>query len=283
VPVRIGPHTERVRVMTWRPSTLNVVPTAPVGGQPQIAVRGGEAVTLPSSFGIGAYDLEIVNDTGGEVRVLLEDHDMPEYTPDELPVPRLTGIDVVSVPAFRALFHTETLAQHESLAVRDLTVVFTDIERSTELYQRVGDIAAYALVRRHFDIVFAAVLAHDGTIVKTIGDAVMASFVRPERAVTAFVEVQRLLRDLRIRAAVHCGPVVAVTLNDRLDFFGTTVNETARMEIECAPGELIVSDAVHARIDADVVLHDCEVTSEQRVLPGLPGAYRLHRVRPISR
>jgi class 3 adenylate cyclase len=288
VPLSVG-TTAQIRLMTWPPTTVTAVPTAPVADQPVVRFRGGEAVSLPASLPTGDFVLAIVNE-GPDLRtVLLEDHDMPEYTAAELPAPRLSGLEVASMPAFRALFGAETLARHESLAVRDVTLVFTDIERSTELYQRIGDVAAYALVRGHFDIVFAMVTAHHGTVIKTIGDSVMASFIRPTDAVAAFIAVQRAFAELaaeaagglalRLRAAIHRGPVIAVSLNDRLDFFGTTVNQTARMEAECAPGEVIVSDAVRSSLAGDAELAGCEVLSEVRELGGLPGAYRVHRIR----
>src|SRR6266705_3323419 len=89
----------------------------------------------------------------------------------------------------RRLYKTQLVDERESLAVSDITYLFTDLKDSTPLYESVGDVNAYFLVRQHFDILNKIIRERSGTIVKTIGDAVMAGFERPQDAVLASIEM----------------------------------------------------------------------------------------------
>jgi class 3 adenylate cyclase len=82
--------------------------------------------------------------------------------------------------SFRELFSTEVLSPGQELAVRDVTLMFSDLEGSTALYERVGDATAYSRVNRHFDLVRMHIEEHHGAVVKTMGDGLMASFARLE-------------------------------------------------------------------------------------------------------
>ena len=108
-----------------------------------------------------------------------------------LPETFVSGMDCLHVPLFREIFETETLSLRESLRVAQVCIMFTDIKGSTALYERLGDSAAYALIRDHFDILFRMVEQNDGVIVKTIGDSVMASFKRPVDGVAAAMAIQK--------------------------------------------------------------------------------------------
>src|SRR5205085_657736 len=97
----------------------------------------------------------------------------------------------------------------------------------------------YDLVRAHFAVVNEIVATESGAVVKTIGDAVMATFPTPERAVNAALRMRDAMRglneargheDFTLKIGLHEGPCLAVTLNDRLDYFGQTVNIAARVQ-----------------------------------------------------
>src|SRR6185312_1076960 len=77
----------------------------------------------------------------------------------------------------------------EGLGIRQVTLLFTDLKGSTAMYDRLGDLNAYALVREHFALLGAIVQEHSGAVVKTIGDAVMAVFSRPPDAVAASLRI----------------------------------------------------------------------------------------------
>ena len=87
---------------------------------------------------------------------------------------------------------------------------------------------------------------HDGAVVKTIGDAVMASFGDPANAVKAALAMQARIADheLVLKLGVHVGPSVVVNLNDRLDYFGSTVNMAARLQGQSQGGDIVLSRAV---------------------------------------
>lgn len=179
-----------------------------------------------------------------------------------------TAAEVTSLQLFRDLFSAEVLRRGERISVGSLTIVFTDLKNSTSLYQEIGDAPAFGRVLTHFDILKAAVADEGGAIVKTMGDAIMAVFPRPVAAVRAMARAQRQLarpadfansasapsgaipRPLALKVSVHCGPCLAINQNDRLDYFGSTVNFAARLCGLSTGRDLILSSA--ARADTEV-------------------------------
>jgi class 3 adenylate cyclase len=158
--------------------------------------------------------------------------------------PFLTAKRLLTNQTFRDIYRTDTLDVDQGLKITSLTFLFTDLKGSTELYERVGDIVAYDLVREHFRVLNEIVASEAGAVVKTIGDAVMATFPTPERALAAALRMRESVRviknDLLIKIGIHEGPCLAVTLNDHLDYFGQTVNIAARVQ------NLAVSRAIFA-------------------------------------
>jgi class 3 adenylate cyclase len=153
--------------------------------------------------------------------------------------PFLTAKRLLSNQTFRDLYRTDTLDVDQRLKIISLTFLFTDLKGSTALYDRVGDLVAYDLVRAHFRVLNEIVAAEAGAVVKTIGDAVMATFPTPDRAITAAMRMRAAMRelktgtqheDLSLKIGIHEGPCLAVMLNDRQDYFGQTVNIAARVQ-----------------------------------------------------
>ena len=148
--------------------------------------------------------------------------------------PFLTAKRLLTNQTFRDIYRADTLDVDQGLKITSLTFLFTDLKGSTALYDRVGDLAAYDLVRQHFRVLNAIVASEAGAVVKTIGDAVMATFPTPDRALAAALRmrdsVRELRKDLLIKIGIHEGPCLAVTLNDQLDYFGQTVNIAARVQ-----------------------------------------------------
>ncbi|HXF61842.1 MAG TPA: adenylate/guanylate cyclase domain-containing protein, partial [Caldilineaceae bacterium] len=169
-----------------------------------------------------------------------------------------TAADVFALQVFRDLFAEEALRPGDPISVGSMVVVFTDLRQSTQLYRTVGDAVAFGLVMEHFDLLRAAVDAEGGAIVKLLGDSVMAVFRRPIAAVRAMRRAQQELAaltgrplPLRLRAGIHYGPCIAVTMNDRLDYFGSTINAAARLTDFSSGDDLILSGPV--RWDPEVV------------------------------
>jgi len=164
-------------------------------------------------------------------------------------LPYLTGSRLITSQSFRDLFRAESIPSAGGLELKNLTVLFTDLKGSTALYERVGDLRAYELVRKHFDVLRAIVAAEGGAVVKTIGDAVMASFAEPVHAVSAAIRMNDEIHalgeeDLSLKVGLHSGPCIAVELNERLDYFGRTVNIAARVQGLSEPGEIVCTEAV---------------------------------------
>lgn len=163
-----------------------------------------------------------------------------------------TAAEVTALQIFRDLFSKEALRPGQQISVGTLTILFTDLRHSTQLYREIGDATAFGRVMDHFDVLKKVIADEDGALVKTIGDAVMAVFRRPSSAVKAMLTAQELLASpgpekapLTLKAGIHTGPCIAVTLNDRLDYFGTTVNMAARLEGLSTGEDVIISRALY--------------------------------------
>jgi class 3 adenylate cyclase len=196
----------------------------------------------------------------------------------------VTAAEVTALQLFRDLFSGEALRPGEQISVGSLTVLFTDICNSTRLYREIGDPSAFGLVMDHFSVLWEAIAAAGGTMVKTIGDAVMAVFPRPVAALRAVLSAQKTLaappdggRPLLLKAGIHLGHCIAVTLNERLDYFGSTINLAARLESLSSGEDVIISMAV--RTDPEVEewlaqLSGC-VTAEpfEGILKGFDGEH----------
>ena len=164
-----------------------------------------------------------------------------------------TAAEVTALQMFRDLFAAEALRSGEQISVGTLTVLFTDLKNSTRLYREIGDATAFGRVMNHFDVLKEVIAEEDGAMVKTIGDAVMAVFRQPAGALRAMLHAQQRLaappdgmEPLRLKAGLHMGPCIAVTLNDRLDYFGSTVNLAARLEGQSTGDDVIISSAIYS-------------------------------------
>ncbi len=160
-----------------------------------------------------------------------------------------TAAEVTALQLFRDLFANEALRPGEQISVGTLAVLFTDLRGSTRLYREIGDAPAFGRVMNHFDILKRAISEEEGALVKTIGDAVMAVFLHPAGAVRAMLKAQELLAaegqpPLCLKAGIHYGPCIAVNLNDRLDYFGSTINLAARLEGFSTGNDVVISAAV---------------------------------------
>jgi class 3 adenylate cyclase len=190
------------------------------------------------------FSLALQNKTGAEQLLILERMEWSDQA--------TTAAEVTALQMFRDLFATEALRPGEQISVGTLTVLFTDLRHSTQLYREIGDATAFGRVMSHFDVVRKAIAEHDGAIVKTIGDAVMAVFRSAADGLLAMLEVQEALAaptdggiPLHLKAGLNTGPCIAVTLNDRLDYFGSTVNMAARLEGLSSGSDVIISGSVY--------------------------------------
>jgi class 3 adenylate cyclase len=141
-------------------------------------------------------------------------------------------------------------------------VLFSDLTGSTALYTQVGDAAAFRLVDDHFDVLRAVVDEHDGVVVKTMGDAVMAAFVDAAQCVRAAADALRRFEAFRakekhgalvgLKLGMYAGACYVVTANGALDYFGQTVNVASRVQHLAGSGEIVLPEDVYAAAEPRV-------------------------------
>jgi len=126
-----------------------------------------------------------------------------------------------------------------------VTVMFTDIEGSTQLSEARGDQQWSEDIQAHFDAISLQVASNDGRIVKTLGDGSMAVFTSASGAVDAAIAIHALDDDLRVRIGIHSGEAVAV--GD--DYAGIAIAKAARITSAAEGGQTLVSSATREIID----------------------------------
>lgn len=200
--------------------------------------------------------------------------------------PFLSGKQVLANPTFRDLFRSETIATDEGLTVHEATFLFTDLKGSTEMYEQIGDPQAFFLVRQHFRLLGQVIARNRGAIIKTIGDAVMATFIHPLDALRAALEMnQEIVRfneqhaaRLLLKIGLHRGHSIAVTLNDRIDYFGQTVNIAARVQALAGASEICMTDELYQSGDLANLLVNHQVKSELAAIKGVSALLKIWRV-----
>lgn len=236
----------------------------------------------------GRYVFGFENHTNRRGALLLI-HEAPDYSPPgRLQYqPFLSGKKVLTTQTFRDLFRTEIIQGTEGIGVKDITILFTDLKESTALYDDIGDLKAFALVRQHFDSLGKVVNKHSGAIVKTIGDAIMATFLNPIDAVNAALgmlqEMERFNqgfsgKDIKLKIGIHKGSSIAVTLNDRLDYFGQTVNISSRVQKLADADEIYISHDVYEYPGVQELLKEYKVVVGKAKLKGVEGELDVYKV-----
>jgi class 3 adenylate cyclase len=255
------------------------------GGFPEaIAEEGRLHVGAPAAPGM----VRMVNHRDRAATLVLESRDWVKDA--------LTAHRAISLQAFRDLFPTAILRPGDEVGIAHVTLMFTDLRGSTALYGRIGDARAYHLVREHFAYLASAVRANDGAVIKTIGDAVMAAFSDPGDAVRAALDVQRNVAAFNrahggngensegvvIKLGLHGGACIAVTLNDRLDYFGSTVNLAARLQGQSRGGDIVISQELADDAGVSRLIDGFAATREQASVKGFAAPVAFRRLIPAS-
>jgi class 3 adenylate cyclase len=211
------------------------------GGADQIAwAAHPEGTVIAASPGA---TLELINDRDVPATVTIAQATWSDHA--------LRAGQLLSFQEFRDLFSEEYIGADVRLGVGEQTLLFTDVVGSTAFYAARGDPAAFVEIKRHFDEVFAIVVARRGAVIKTIGDAVMASFVSPLDAVRAAHQIHdafhpaRADTPIRLRISLNTGPCIAVRLNANADFFGGTVNVAAKLQALAEGHQIAMSDTTY--------------------------------------
>lgn len=229
-----GPHRMRHVVMQW-----------------QVLANASE--TVGTNLAAGTYRLRSpqINETQ-ELALVQNAPVVLENTADYPVLFRLeslgwredaaTAAQVTALSEFRKHFGSEVLAPGQELVVRQVTILFTDLKGSTQMYATQGDAPSYATVRVHFEQLSKILETHEGGVVKTIGDSIMAAFTSPEQAVQAALAIQREAAPLVVKLGLCSGPALAVTANGQLDYFGQTVNLASRIQNQSHGGDIVLPD-----------------------------------------
>lgn len=267
------PHVVAQCVLEPGASATLAVPDAP--GRYRVFARGGGLATVKAEAGqpaVAALTLTQVELTpghvdvapGGAVTVRSEGGEARHVKLEHLvwSSQAATAYEVTTVPGFRRLFSREALKPGLGLRVGRAALLFSDLSDSTALYAREGDAAAFRLVQDHFDLLEDCIHRHQGAVVKTIGDAVMATFITEDQALAAALDAERAFPAFRaahpasagvfLKIGVFAGPCFAVTANGALDYFGQSVNVAARLQGAAGPGEVVAPSSLVAQADLDL-------------------------------
>jgi adenylate cyclase len=300
----IGPHQDRrvdlalagpVQLRTVRaarPLLLTPVPAAGRARDITITYSSGRwvgphSLTRDDSLAVpqGSH-LVLRNQTDGPILAAVEDL---AWTGEAT-----TAAQVTTLPEFRELFSSEVLAPRQQLAVSHIAFLFSDLKGSTQLYEGIGDAAAYSRVSRHFDFIRQAVGRGGGSVIKTMGDGVMSAFYRLDDALSTAIGLQRqvaawcreqgIYPPLALKVGVHHGPAIAMTANDHLDYFGRTVNLAARVADQSRGGDVVVLRDVLDQADRSLFRGRDDITTESFTarLRGLAHDQRLVRLMVVG-
>ena len=267
----LKPNEERVLSLPLEKGRHRVRISNINGGQYFVVNDEGESRVSITADEKGLSDEEIETKTNVEIKLENKTNDEQLFVFERMKWndQAAAAAEVTALQAFRDLFSNEALRAGELISVGTLTVLFTDLKGSTKLYRDIGDAPAFGRVMQHFDVLRGCIAEHDGAIVKTIGDAVMAVFRRPADAIKAITKAQKLLANptdnslpLLLKVGVHTGHAIAVTLNERLDYFGGTINMAARLEGLSCGEDIVISSSVYADPEVNALIEK-EFSAEQ--------------------
>lgn len=225
---------------------------------------------------------EIHNGSDGSITVMLEKVNWDDGA--------VTAARVMALQEFKDLFSSEVLKPGREIGIESLTLFFSDLGNSTELYERIGDSPAFFRVGEHFEFLISRIRVNNGAVVKTIGDAVMAVFLSPEDAMRAALSMQKEfpdfcrqhagLENVPLKIGLHHGPALAVTQNDRLDYFGRTVNIAARVASASVGQDIVFTSEILESDGVQQILEDSEhnLSEFHANFRGLEGQVKLFRV-----
>ena len=253
-----------------------------------VTLDRGQCMAAPANIAPGKVVFDIHN--AGKLPVIFGILQLPVATFQRQKLrfgPSLSGKRLLTTQTFRDFFRSEVIGATEGIAVLDVTLVFTDLKGSTALYERIGDLNAYIQVQRHFQHLLDATVRHNGAVTKTIGDAVMAAFLTSADAVRAALDMRETVeelnrdrpqRDFILKIGVHRGAAIAVTLNERLDYFGQTVNIAARVQNLADGDEICITEDVYRAPAVAEIIAPYPMVKSEAELKGVSKAMSVYHL-----
>lgn len=265
--VRVVQANDRVRVGAGKKQNGRASLVYADGGWPLMSIEN-------------PVDVEVTNASSNDIVLVLE----KDSWNDE----KVTAAKVTAMQEFHDLFSSEVLSPGKKIGIERVTILFTDLKGSTALYETVGDAAAYGQVRKHFEFLTAHIAKNSGRVVKTIGDAVMAAFHLPEDGLKAALDIQQNLaafndgtgENIVLKMGLYSGPAIAVNSNDRLDYFGRTVNIAARIEGQAEGGDIVFGSDYLEQVNLRALLETegLQLETFTANLKGIEGRVELMRL-----
>jgi class 3 adenylate cyclase len=298
------PPGERA-ILSLQLPTGNLIVFDPVTHTAQFLEVNGEEVTERQNVSVIFNKVQVPVDSvalrPGPLRLALENRTEGRVLPavwvtnqvlDDLlkrRKPILTAKRLLTNQTFRDIYRTETLAIGQRLKILSLTFLFSDLKESTALYESVGDLVAFDLVNEHFRLLQEIIASERGAVVKTIGDAVMATFETPDRAIAAAIRMREAMSDLgaerqhqslRLKVGIHEGSCLAVTLNGQQDYFGQTVNVASRVQGLADSRSIVVTESVVENAQARALLetNGLKPTPKSVALSGIPDKVSVYEI-----
>ncbi|MBW3540416.1 MAG: protein kinase [Planctomycetes bacterium] len=236
------------------PFTVDVrVDAAATAGRLELDLEQGASVGAPRALAPGRQHFLFENPTDRELLVRVE------RTADR--VDAVTAARAAATPLFRELFPDECLAPGRLIGVAHVTLLATRLVDAGELYRSLGDARAFEQIREHFDEIESVVQKEGGSLVKSVGDGVLAVFREPCGALRAALQLAHEHGE-RLGVCVHRGSAMVATINDLLDYFGSAVNSLMDLRQRVPGGSAWFTDAVTCEEQTAAVLECRGLTAQ---------------------
>ncbi len=230
---------------------------------------------LPRSLRTGGQAFSVRNDLDREVVVRIERVAAREDA--------LTAGRASTLALFRELFPSEMLEPGQLVNLATATFLVTQLDGAEQLYADLGDAKAFALIHEYFRAVDSIIRREGGALIKTVDEGIFAAFTDPVGAVQAALAIPPAIanlhdsagKHLRLRVGVHRGSAMVATLNDHLDYFGTTVRIASTLPRYCEPGDVLLTAALanEPTVAAIVQARGLEGEIASLAVPGLERDY----------
>ena len=177
---------------------------------------------------------------------------------------------------FRSLFPRETLAPGRLVGVATIAFLVTVLVDEAALYAESDDSHAFGMIHAHFRLIEDRVRREGGALVKTIGAGTISVFDDPRAAVRAAIAIpldlaaDSIARPLDIRIGVERGGALITTINDRLDYFGRTVDLASRLAKLADPGGIVLGAAIASEPEVALLLAQSHIQTAPITADNLP-------------